>query len=313
MPFNNLISEKMKKIAYISILLMLTGTLSAQQFPLMEGYNTNPFTLSPAYAGIHNSKTVFIDYRSDWSGIDGGPKTYQLSYNDKLNEKVGLGGRFIYDKTDIFKQTLILGTYTYEVKLAEEHILNFGLSAGFFRNSIDLAKYYNNPDYVQDPVLLYGQEKSKIKFATDISALYRYKDVEAGILFSNVMFGTVKYHSVDMTYKPLKNYLLHASYLFAIDERWTVRPTVILRGGQDIPVQFELAPSVTWNNRIWGTAVYRTGGIFGMGFGGEVYNGILLNYSYNLSSNVSPNTFGSHQLSLGVKIFNFINNEKKKG
>jgi type IX secretion system PorP/SprF family membrane protein len=303
----------MKKIVYISILLLFTGALSAQQFPFMEGYNTNPFTLSPAYAGIHNSKTVFIDYRSDWSGIDGGPITCQLSYNDKLTEKVGFGVRFIYDKTDIFKQTLILGTYTYEVKIAEGHIVNFGLSAGFYRNSIDLGKYYNNPDYVQDLVLLYGQEKSKIKFATDLSALYRYRQAEVGILFSNVMFGTVKYRNFDVAYKPLKSYLLHASYLFAIDEKMTVRPTIILRGGQDIPAQVEIAPSVTWNDRIWGTAVYRTGGIFGLGFGGEVYDGILLNYSYNMSSNIALNTFGSHQLSLGIKLFNFLKNDKKKG
>ena len=124
-----------------------------QQFPFMEGYSVNPFTLSPSYAGIHNSKTVFADYRSDWSGINGGPKTYQLSYNDKFKDKVGLGVRFIYDVTDIFKQTLLLGTYTYQVSITQDHILNFGLSMGFFRNSIDLSKYYNNPDYVQDMAL----------------------------------------------------------------------------------------------------------------------------------------------------------------
>ncbi len=44
-----------------------------------------------------------------------------------------------------------------------------------------------------------------------------------------------------------------------------------------------------------------------MGVGGEVYNGILLNYSYNLSTNVALNTFGSHQISLGVMIFELIN------
>ena len=101
-----------------------------------------------------------------------------------------------------------------------DHFINFGLSVGFFRNSIDLTKYYNDPTYVQDRALMYGQEQSKIKFATDISALYRYKTVaEAGILFSNVMFGTVKYANSDMTYKPLKNYLLHASYLFVMNNQ----------------------------------------------------------------------------------------------
>src|SRR5665647_758274 len=163
----------MKKLIYISIMLAMPVGLLAQQFPFMEAYNVNPFNMTPSYAGLKNIKTVFLDYRSDWTGVDGGPVTCQLSYNDRLKGKVGLGGRFIYDKTDIFKQTLILGTYTYEVKVAEGHLINFGLSAGFFRNSIDLAKYFNDPTYVNDAVLIYGMEKSKLKFASDFSALYR--------------------------------------------------------------------------------------------------------------------------------------------
>jgi type IX secretion system PorP/SprF family membrane protein len=276
----------------------------------MEGYSDNPFSLSPAYAGIHNSKTLFIDYRTDWSGLEGAPTTYQLSYNDKFNDKVGIGARFIYDKTDIFKQTLILGTYTYEVKIAEKHLLNFGLSVGLYRNSVDLGKYYNDPKYVQDMVLLNGQEDSNIKFATDISGLYRYNNADAGILFSNVMFGTVRYRNTNMKYKPLKNYLLHTSYLFEFDNKWAVKPTMILRGGQNIPAQFEISSTITWNNRFWGTALFRSGGIFGLGLGGEVHDGIIFNYSYNIINNALLYSFGSHQLSLGIKLFSFLKKEK---
>ena len=299
----------MKKIIIIMIGLIPT-VVFGQQFPFMEGYTVNPFTLSPSFAGIHNSKTIFIDYRSDWTGLDGGPRTYQLSYNDRIKDKVGLGLRFIYDKTDIFKQTLLLGTYTYEVNIASEHRINLGLSMGFYRNSIDLSKYYNDPNYVLDQALIYGQVTSKIKFATDVSALYRYKQLDAGILFSNIMFGTVRYRNKDTRYKPLKNYLLHTSYLFEISDKWTVQPTLILRGGQDIPAQFEISPTVTWNKRFWLTAVYRTGGIFGIGLGGEVIDGVLINYTYNMSSNVVMNTFGSHQITLGVRIFKPAANKK---
>ena len=294
--------KTMKKIIIIFI-FFIPALSFGQQFPFMENYNLNPFSLSPAYAGITNSKTLFMDYRSDWTGIEGGPKTYQLSYNDKFKNKVGLGGKFIYDKTDIFKQTLILGTYTYEVKIREEHTLNFGLSMGLYRNSIDLTKYYNDPNYIDDMVLLYGQQKSRVKFATDISALYRYKQGEAGIVFSNLMFGSVKYSGSEMTYKPFKNYLLHAAYLFNLDDQWSVKPAIVLRGGQNIPAQFDLSAAVTWNKRVWATALIRTSGIFGIGLGGEIYQGILLNYSYNMSSNVATNTFGSHQLTLGIRIF----------
>ena len=117
----------------------------------MEGYTINSFQLSPSYAGVDQIQTLFMDHRTDWAGVDGGPCTYQLSYHDKFFNKVGIGARMVFDKTDIFKSTLIMGTYTYQVNLAEEHILNFGLSAGFYGNSINLGEYYpSNYDKTHD-------------------------------------------------------------------------------------------------------------------------------------------------------------------
>jgi type IX secretion system PorP/SprF family membrane protein len=296
----------MKKLFTIFI-LFIPSVLLGQQFPYMDDFTINPFSFSPAYAGIYHRRTMFMDYRSDWSGIEGGPTTYQLSYSDKFRNRVGLGVRFIYDKADIFKQTLVLGTYTYETKINDEHTLNFALSTGIYRNAIDLSKYFNDPSYVEDLALIYGQQKSVIKFATDISVLYRFRKAEAGILFSNIMFGSVKYRNSDMTYKPFKNYMFHSAYLFDIDQRWSIKPVVIVRGGEHVPMQFEIAQTLTWNKRIWLTSLFRTNGIFGLGLGGEIWEGIFLNYSYglntNLTASVSLNAYGSHQLTLGVRIF----------
>lgn len=292
----------MRRIIIILIGFLPTAVFG-QQFPFMEGYNVNNFTLSPVYAGIHNIKTLFVDYRSDWTVIEGGPVTCQLSYNDRIFKKVGVGGRFIYDKTDIFKQTMILGSYTYEVQIKKGHILNFGLSAGLFKNSINLAKYYNNPDFVLDNVLIYGLQKSKMKIVTDFSALYRFQNMEAGVLFSNVMFGSAKYTNSDITWEPVKNYLFSISNNFKINRLWSVKPFTLLRGGKNYPKQFDLASQISYNNKFWGSLVFRTGGIWGMGFGGEIYKGVLLNYSYNLSSHITLDAFGSHQLTLGVRIF----------
>ena len=307
-----MITTELKKIIFI-LILFLPAKVLCQQFPFMEGYSVNPFSLSPAFAGIHNSKTLFMDYRSDWTGLEGGPRTYQLTYSDKFRKHVGLGVRFIYDKTDIFKHTLILGTYTYEVKIAKEHIVNLGFSAGFYRNSIDLGKYYNDPGYVQDMVLVYSMEKSKVLLATDFGVLYRFRQLETGIYFSNVMFGTAKYRNTKLTYKPLKNYLLHASYLYEINDKWSAKPTIVFRGGQNMPFQFEVSPTITWNSKFWGTVLYRTGGILGVGFGGELYDMIILNYSKNLNTNAFINQLGSNQISLGIKIFNLVKNKKNQG
>jgi type IX secretion system PorP/SprF family membrane protein len=292
----------MKKLIFLSVLLTTVITVSGQQFPILEGYNLNPYSLSPSYAGLVNRSTVYADYRSDWSGIEGGPKTYQLSYSDRFSERVGLGGKFIYDKTDIFKQTLIMGSYTYTVDIARRHKLTFGLSAGFYKHSMDLGKYYNNPEYVQDMLLIYGVERSKLKFASDFSALYRAGALDVGVLFTNLMFGTVRYDNSDLNYKPLKNYVIHGSYLVSAGDHWKFKPTVVFRGGENTPLQFEVAPTITWNDRLWLTGIYRSNGILGAGLGGEVYDGFYMNYTYNMSTGVDFSAFGSHQFTLGMRI-----------
>ena len=296
----------MKKLLHISILLFLATGISAQQFPFMDGYNVDPFRLSPAYAGLYNPNSVLLDARSDWSGITGGPKTYQLSYHGRFFEKMGIGGKFIYDKTDIFKQIMFMATYSYEVSLNDAHRLNFALSAGLYSNTIDLGAYYNDPDFVFDPVLINAQINSKMKFATDVSALYRFENLEAGILFSNLMFGPSTYDDIDLQFNPKMNYMVHAAYRYNIDENWAIKPFVLYRGGVDAPDLIEVLAHVNYTPKIWGNILFRSTGVWGIGFGGEVYKGISLNYSYNMSQKVALNTFGGHQISLGFKLDSFL-------
>jgi type IX secretion system PorP/SprF family membrane protein len=301
----------MKKIIFFIAALLLPLALNAQQYPFLESYMVNPFQLSPSYAGLGQAGTLFADDRMDWVGIEESPRTFQLSYHDRIFEKVGIGGRLIFDQTDIFKSTLFMCTYTYEVHIRENHLINMGLSVGLYGNSINLGKYYSDPDYALDPVLNLGVEKSKVKFASDFSLLYRFSDLEAGILFSNVMFGTAQYVDPELSYKPMKNYQLHAAYTFHIDDNWTAKPFLLLRGGQKIPTLVELAGQAIYGKMVWGTIILRTSGVYGVGLGAQVLNSFLFNYSFNFSSSVALNTFSSHQFTLGINIYNVLDMFKK--
>jgi type IX secretion system PorP/SprF family membrane protein len=296
----------MKKILYFVAVLLLPLGLSAQQYPFLDSYMVNPYQLSPAYAGLGGARTLFVDHKMDWVGIESSPRTSQLSYHDRIFDKVGVGGKMIFDRTDIFKSTLVMGTYTYQVDITESHLLNFGLSVGLYGNSINLGKYYSNPDYTDDPVLSYGLERSKVKFASDFSLLYRFSGIEAGILFSNIMFGDASYTDQDLTYKPMKNYQAHLAYTYDFDENWTARPFLLLRGGQNIPALVEFAGQVIYGKRFWGNLILRSSGVYGVGIGAEVLDSFQFNYSFNFSSNVALKTFSSHQFTLGINIYSVL-------
>lgn len=303
----------MKKHIFI-LLLIFPAFIHAQQLPLTESYLIDPYVLSPAFAGVHNSHTLLANYRSDWTGISGGPKTFRLSYHQELPvlSNVSVGIKVMSDQMDIFHQNYLLTSYAYKLKVAENQSLNFGLSFGFYRNSIRLDKYYDSPDYQADPSLTADFEKSKIKFMTDYGVLYRWKDLETGITFVNVTFGSSYYENApEIDNKPLANYLFHASYLYRLDEKWSVKPFVMIKSGKDIPSQLEIAAQAFYLEKYWASLLYRGKGIWSVGIGGEIMDGVMLAYSYNAGYDIEISAFQNHEISLGLNLQTLYSTIKK--
>jgi type IX secretion system PorP/SprF family membrane protein len=297
----------MMKKTIFSILLALTGiVLTAQQSPLSESYFSDKYNLAPSYAGSVSPKYLFLGYRSDWSGIDGGPMTFRLSYNDKLMQNAGYGAKFIYDVAGIFKQLYASASYSYDLKVAEEHHIMFGLSAGIYHNSINISEYYSDPDYNLDPALIQDDISSKIKFMSDVSLVYSWNGLEAGGLFSNISFGDATYEDVNLKYNPLSNYQLHLTYLWPVAEDWDIIPLALFRGGKYLKSQFEMAAQVVWQKRFMASLVFRDPGVLGFGAGANIDKGIKLYYNFNFATNVSMGIFNNHEVTLGFNIFEYI-------
>jgi type IX secretion system PorP/SprF family membrane protein len=301
----------MKKIILIVSILLVTARLFCQQTPLSENYFMDKYSLAPSYAGNYNPKYLVAGYRSDWSGIQGGPKTLRFTYNDQLPfmSGTGYGGKIILDKAGIFSQLYIMGSYSYNLTVAEEHHVMFGLSAGIYHNSINLQEYYNDPNYNLDPSLVSLDVQSKIKFMSDFSAVYSWNGLETGFLFSNISFGDASYKEVDLKYNPLSNFQFHATYLWSFAEEWDLSPLVIVRGGKYIKSQFEIATQIMYMKRFWCSLVFRDPGILGFGIGASIDKGLKIAYNFNLATNVAMNAFNNHEISVGFNIFEYL---KKK-
>jgi type IX secretion system PorP/SprF family membrane protein len=296
----------MKKSALVFVSILVHGVIIAQQMPVSENYFMDKYALSSSYAGHFNPGSFFTSYRSDWSGISGGPKTLRLSYSDLLMTKAALGGKIIYDKAGIFNQLYIMGTYSYSLKIVEGHKVLLALSLGIYHNRINFTDYYNDPKYNIDPVMTRQDVSSKLKFMSDISALYLFKRIEAGIMFANINFGDAKYKEVDVTYKPLANYQLHAAYSLPINDRWNINPLIYLRGGKFIKSQFGIASKVTYQDNLWGSLAFRDPGIWGFGIGANIAKGIRFSYNFNFASSVALNLYNNHEISIGVNIKDLV-------
>jgi type IX secretion system PorP/SprF family membrane protein len=296
----------MKKSITALISILFHGVIIAQQMPVSENYFMDKYALSSSYAGHFNAGSFFTSFRSDWTGIVGGPKTLRLSYCDMLMTNAAWGGKIIYDKAGIFDQLYVMGTYSYSLRIVDEHKILLALSAGIYHNKINFTDYYNNPNYNIDPVMIQQDVSSKLKFMSDFSALYLFKGVEAGIMFANINFGDAKYNEVDVTYKPLANYQLHAAYSFRINDRWNINPLVYIRGGRFISSQVGIASMVKYQNNIWGSLSFRDPGIWGFGFGANIAKGIRFSYNFNFASSVALNIYNNHEIAIGVNIKDLV-------
>jgi type IX secretion system PorP/SprF family membrane protein len=303
----------MKRLIILLSGVLMSLTVLAQQSPLSENYYMDKYSLAPSYAGNYNPKYLIMGYRSDWSGIDGGPKTLRISYNDvfPFMKNAGYGGKIVYDKAGIFSQLYVLGSYSYNLQLNEDHHIMFGLSMGFYKNRLNLLDYYNDPKYTIDPSLVSLDIKSRVKFMSDFSTVWTWKGIEAGLLFSNISFGNASYKEVDLKYNPLSNFQFHGTYLYNIGEDWDVSPLVIIRGGKYIKSQFELAAQALYIKKFWGSLVYRDRGIIGFGIGANIDKRLKIAYNFNFATNVAIGAFNNHELSLGINIFGYVSKKDR--
>ncbi|HBH85932.1 MAG TPA: hypothetical protein DDY34_19300 [Bacteroidales bacterium] len=298
----------MKKLLTITAGTLMVTLLSAQQIPISENYFMDRYSLAPSYAGNHNPKYLMMGYRSDWTGIDGGPKTARLSYNDQFSfmKNAGYGGKLIYDKAGIFSQLYILASYSYNLSINEDHHLLFGLSMGAYRNRLNLTDYYNDPGYNIDPALISQDVNSKLKFMSDFSAVWIWKGAEAGFSFSNITLNDASYKDVNLKYSPLANFQFHTTYLYSFAEDWDLSPLVIVRGGKYIKSQFEIAIQIEYMKRFSGSLMYRDPGTLGAGAGIKIDKGLQVGYNFNLATNVTMGAFNNHEISIGINLFEYI-------
>ncbi len=115
----------------LSILLVLFSLSSAgQKIPVSGQYIHDALYINPAFAGSHNSLSATFLYRSQWVGLEDGPRNKILSVHAPLfNDRVGLGFLIDHSSIGVFNETCFLANYAYRLEVYNG-ILAFGLGFG---------------------------------------------------------------------------------------------------------------------------------------------------------------------------------------
>ncbi len=301
------------KRSVIILIMLFTFTAQAQEFT-MNPYTMylveNPFTISPAYAGIDEDiHRLRVSGAFQWAGMEDAPNTQTLSYDTRVWEKSGIGG-ILYNDTN-GNTSQIGGQLSYAhhliIKQENEQYISFGISYKFVQFRIDVSDFENAGD---DPNI--GADISSFNSNFEAAFLYQLEKFFFSFNASNILDKDVKVFDESEPQK-LRNYYAYTGYTFLLEEGiYELEPSLYFKyfesdGRSETDLNFK-ARKITEDGYLWA-------GISGRFINDQSFKPLYFSpmlglkkqkfyaaygYSYNINESQALNSSGTHLLTLGI-------------
>jgi type IX secretion system PorP/SprF family membrane protein len=286
----------MKKIGTYFALFLLLGSakLFSQQIPLFTNYLFNAYAFNPAVVGSNPYVQANMNYRNQWVGFDGAPKTYMVSIYGpfRKSKKVAMGGMITSDVTGLLQRTAGYFTYAYHVQLNDKWRLGMGLSAGAAQYRV---KLYDVKAYDKDDEILTGNVMSKIAFDANAGVYIYRSNFFAGI--SGYQIANNKINFTNSQSKQAPHLYLMTGYTYKLNKKFSVQPSMLVKYNSPSPVQPEFSIRGIYQKQMWLGFSYRMQDAYSFMLGVVAKERISIAYAYDLPfSGIRKYTSGSHEI-----------------
>jgi len=285
---------KSNKIILILSIVLITIQIHAQQFPLRYMYDQYKYTINPAGIKIGEGVGLNASYSHNWYneafnnsfvgfGVDGG----------FFQKSMGLGLVLSQEIQGILRTSNVQASYAYRVKLKEDHLLTFGLSAGVSYQGQNTGEIITG-DYSD---ILIGE--SQTGFLTGFGLNYKWKGLDIDAVIPS-------YNTINKEHFP---FFFSFSYLFDVKEDWGIKPTVMYSLLTPKANMLDIRLQAIYKECVWLQLGYRTTHELVVILGGSV-KGVSLGVGggFNLSNYGDLNK-GNMEVVLGYR----FKNAKSKG
>jgi type IX secretion system PorP/SprF family membrane protein len=241
----------MKKAFAIILVCFIFNEIKAQQQTLMTNIVLNKYLYNPAFAGSATGMEFNANYRNQWTGFTGAPKTIGVSGYGTLKKKpaMAVGGMVYSDKIGLLQRTSFYGSYSYHVKLTKAVSLGFGLSIGGVQYNV---KAYDAIPFDKDDQFLKNDILNANAFDAN-SGLYLYsKKFFLGISSAQMFNGKIYWFEKEGRLSP--HYYLFTGFNQVLDKKkkeWVLQPTILARFNTPSPYMLEAATRVLYKESYW--------------------------------------------------------------
>ncbi|HPM31601.1 MAG TPA: type IX secretion system membrane protein PorP/SprF [Chryseolinea sp.] len=300
----------MRLTLLISILILFTISLHAQNDPLYAQYLNNPLLINPAYTGLNNNFNTSITYRKQWAGFEGSPSTANVTaHTSLLNNKMGVGLMLLQDKIGNSNNTEIQGTYAYKIGFDDKY-LSFGLQAGIlnFRSDNTLINPYDKGD----AVFMQNQNITKPSFGAGI--ILKSDRFLIGLSVPRMLKATGTFLDSASNAFQASLYSQHfyatTAYVFYLTQRVRLKPSILVKAVKGAPVSIDYQTNIILDEKYIAGLYIRNLNSIGALIQFKFTKGYRFGYVYEIPLRNSVGTqFNTHEISLGINLSLFSSHD----
>ncbi len=292
---------KNRKIILVLLGLLLWITdFYAQQDAQYTQYMYNMNVINPAYAGSRGTLSLGLLARSQWTNVNGGPKTMTFDAHAPVGKKVGMGLSVIADEIGPAKEQNIYADFSYTLTTSQEGRLAFGLKAGVTLLNVNLLDVVLPQTATGDDPLF--DENINDAFPNIGAGVYYYNDKwYAGFSVPNLLKSEhLDKENINTKASEEIHYFLTTGYVFDLSSTLKFKPSIMVKGVSGAPLSFDVNANFLMYDRFEVGASYRWQDAVSMLFNFGVTRSFRVGYAYDytISEFSNSNTGGSHELIL---------------
>ncbi len=292
----------MKKLNYCClVLLLLSSTMKGQQLPYYTQFRSNDLLQNPAVSGTKRTIDARLNYRMQWLGFEGAPRTESFSLNSRFYKgRMGAGVYMMQDKVGPAKQMNLGASYAIHFRFPDCE-----LSAGVGGNytNYTLLGSLITLHHTQDPSI--DQNVSSSVWVGDANAgIYLYNDrFHLGASAMHLLQSTAAFYKSDSIKRGKVKYATQANvsvgYNFGQNPSYIWESNLFANYVTGLPIMLDYTLRLHVKEKFMTGISLRLHDAVAIHFGISFLENFQASYSYDLLiSNLRPYSSGSHEIML---------------
>lgn len=280
--------------------LLFFNETKAQQDPQYTQYMYNMNVVNPAYAGSRGTLSLGLLGRSQWTSVDGAPKSFTFNAHAPLGKKVGVGISVVSDEIGPAKEQNIYADFSYTLTTSDVGRLAFGLKGGVTLLDVNLLDVVlPQTSSAGDPVF---DENINDAFPNLGAGVYYYTDKwYASFSVPNILKSEhLDKDNINTKAAEEVHYFLTGGYVFDLSSTLKFKPSLMFKGVAGAPVSVDINANFLLYERFELGASYRVDDAVSLLFNFGVTPDFRIGYAYDytISEFSNSNTGGSHEIIL---------------